>query len=487
MLTSLKRLSKHSAVYGVGHIVSRLVNFLLLPAYTNLLSKAEFGVYAVVYMYLAFMIIVYTFGLDAAFLRFFILSDDADRRRRIFSTAFWSVLLVGTSLTLLIYLFAETNSRIIISEGVYPHLFRWGSLVLLFDALAFLPFLYLRAEEKSGWFILVKLFNVLVNVGLNVYFVVILRWGVEGILVANVCASALTLLALSPILWRHIALVFDVGELKELLNFGLPYLPATLSVVSLELIDRALLERLAGLEVTGLYTAGVKLGIIMNLFVSAFRFAWHPFFLSTSKEAQAKEIFARVLTYFVLLGSLVFLIISFFVDDIVRFKMFGVTLFGEKYWESTQVVPVILLVYLVYGVYVNFVVGLHLEKKTKYFPIVTGFGLAVNVAANLILIPGLGMMGAAYAKLLAYVGMAVMVYFLARRLYAIPYEFARLTKLALLVGAAFFLGMKFNGTAEKFLLVLGFPVFLFAVGFFDRRELRGFRRLLGGAITGKVG
>ena len=486
MLQSLKRLTKHSAVYGVGHIVSRLVNFLLLPVYTNQIETEAFGVYAVVYMYLAFMTIIYTYGIDAAFLRFFILTDDEARRRRIFSTAFWAVALVGASLTCLIYVFAETNSRIIISEGVYPELFRLASLILLFDALAFLPFLYLRAEERSLQFVAVKLINVLVNVGLNIYFVVYLKKGVTGILLANAWASGITFLLLLPIVLRHVAFLFDLSELKELLAFGLPYLPATLSVVALDLVDRAILERLVGLEVTGIYTAGYKLGIIMNLFVAAFRFAWHPFFLSTSKQKDAQEIFARVMTYFLLLGSFMFLTVSFYVDDVVRFELFGVTLFGESYWAGTRVVPVVLLVYLLYGTYVNLTVGLHLEKKTKYFPIITGAGLVINVAANFALIPRLGMMGAAYAKLLAYAVMVVSVYVITRRFYPVPYEFGRLGKLALLVGLAFYVGSRFQGEAEpllKLLVLVSLPLLLLLIGFFERRELQGMRRLLSGAVS----
>ncbi|MFQ5640960.1 MAG: oligosaccharide flippase family protein [bacterium] len=474
MLSSLKRLAKHSAVYGLGHIVTRLVNFLLLPLYTNQLRVDEYGVSQVVYMYLGFMTIVYTFGIDAAFLRYFILSDNKEKRKHIFSTAFWAVAVAGAVFTLLIYLNPETNSRLVISQGVYPKFFRLAGFILLFDAMAFIPFLYLRAEEKSVHFVIVKFLNVIITVGLNIYFVVVLKKSVEGILLANVIASAATFVMLLPILIRQISFVFVWQEFKELLRFGLPYLPSTISVVALDVIDRTILERLVGLESTGIYSAGYKLGVFMNLFVAAFRFAWHPYFLSTSKQENAKEIFAKILTYFTLITSGIFLVISFFIDDIIRLNIFGVTLFGERYWESTRIVPFILLSYILYGMYVNFVVGIHLEKKTKYLPIITGLGAVVNIAANLLLIPKFDMMGAAYAKPIAYVAMTMAMYFFAQRYYRIPYEFSRLVKLAVVVTGLFYLGYYYHGAYSSLMksgLLLAFPLLLLVIGFFQRKEL----------------
>ncbi len=481
MLSSFKRLTKHSAVYGLGHIITRVVNFLLLPLYTNKLPTDEYGVSAVVFTYLALMTIVYTYGIDAAFLRFFILSDDKIQRRKIFSTAFWAVLIVAGSLTGIIYLKAATISNLIISEGEFPQLFRLGCWILLFDALAFLPFLFLRAEEKSVYFIVIKFVNVLINVGMNIWYIVYLQKGVEGIFLANAWASAITFFLLLPILFRQISFVFIWSALVELLKFGLPYLPSTLAVVLMQTFDRFILEKMAGLEVTGLYSAGYKLGIFMNLYVMAFRFAWHPFFLSTSKQENAKEIFSKILTYFTLLAAGIFLFISFFIDEIIRFRIFGLTIFGSAYWESTKVVPVILLAYLIYGMYVNFVVGIYIEKKTKYLPLISGAGAVVNIITNILLIPIFGMMGAAYASLMGFLVMAVMLYFFAQKFYTIPYEFGRLIKLALVVVALFSVGYYVKGSwmiFTKSLLVLGFPVILFLTGFFERRELDSIKKMV---------
>ena len=480
MLSSLKRLSKHSAVYGLGHIVTRVVNFLLLPLYTNKLSAAEFGASAVVYAFLAVMTIIYTYGIDAAFLRYFILNEDRERRKRVFSTAFWAILFVALTLTGIIYGQAEMISGFMIKEGLYANLIRLSSLILLFDALAFLPYLFLRAEEKSVAYTAVKFINVVINVGLNIYFIVYRGEGVEGIFLANVWASGLTFVLLCSILVKQVSFRFDLEDFKALAKFGLPFLPSALSVVLLDLIDRPLIERIAGLEATGIYNAGAKLGMIMALFVAAFRFAWHPFFLSTSKQEDAREIFAKVLTYFTTLTLGIFLFVSFFLDEIVSFKIGGISLIGEAFMAGTQVVPLILLSYVFYGMYVNFMVGIYLEEKTKYLPLITLVGATVNVLTNILLIPKIGIMGAGWARLAGHGVMCTMLYLFAQRFYKIDYEFGRLFKLSAVVAAVFYLGNSAHGSwehATKIGLLAGTPVFLYLTGFFERRELRTLRRM----------
>lgn len=486
MLSSIKRLTKHSAVYGVGHIISRVVNFLLLPLHTNLLSPADFGVSNLVFSVLAIMTIVYTFGLDAAFLRYFILSDDPKKRKDVFSTAFWSVLVFACFFTALLYLNAGAISRLVISEGDYSHLFRLTSLILLFDALAFLPLLFLRAEERSRHFVLMKFINVVINVAMNVVLLVYLRKGVEGIFWANLWASAITFVLVLPILIRNIEFRFLWPDFSELFKFGLPYVPAALSVVVLDLANRFILEKMAGLEVTGIFSAGYKLGIFMSLVVAAFRFAWPPFFLSTSKQENAKDIFSKVLTYFVFATAVIFLAISFFVNDLVRLSFFGWTIFGEDYWKGTVVTPVVLLSYVFYGMYVNFMVGIYIEKKTHYLPLITGAGAAVNVVANIILIRRFGMMGAAYASLLGYAVMAGLLHFYAQKFYAIKYEFGRILKLAVVAAAIFYAGYYLQGRwmmAVKLVLLLGFPAALYLSGFFERRELDALKRVVSGRFA----
>lgn len=478
MLSSLKRLTKHSSVYGIGHIVSRLVNVMLLPLYTNtnVLSQEDFGATQIVYPFIGVMTIIYTFGIDAAFLRYFIMSDDPDKRRRVFSTAFWSVVVGVSFFTACVYIFAEPIDAFWITGGNYARLFRYASFILAFDALAFLPFLFLRAEEKSMHYTTLKFMNVIINVLLNFYFILYRKMGADGMLLANLWASGLTFGMVLNILLKQVSFLFDKIELNALLRFGLPFLPAALSVVLLDLIDRPIIERFAGLEANGLYSANAKLGVFMALVVTAFRFAWHPFFLSTSKQENAKQIFSKVLTYFTLVIGTVFLAVSLFIEDIVRIT----SLVGPDYWSGLNVVPPILLSYVFYGIYVNFMVGIYLKEKTKYLPMITVSGMVVNIVCNMLLIPRIGIMGAAWARLAGHILMCAMLYFFARRFYAIKYEFGRLFKLALVIGALFYPGYFtwHTNVIAKSLLLLSMPLLLYILGFFEKRELETLKSVI---------
>ncbi len=477
---SLKRLAKHSVVYGIGHIVTRSLGFLLLPLYTNYLPAEEYGRAALVFTFLAFMNVFYTYGMDVAFLRHYVLQEDERERRRFFSTAYLSVSAVALLWTALIELFPNAISGLVFGGRSFPTLIILSGGILFFDALSAIPFILLRALEKSVQFTALKLLNVVVNLTANIILIVHFKKGVEGIFLAQVLTSFFTFLTITPILIRNFRFSFVPALEKMLLQFGLPYVPSGLAVIIMDLIDRVLLDRKLGDAVTGIYSAGYKLGMIMALFVAAFRFAWHPFFLSTSKQENAKAVFSKVLTYFSAGGALVFLTISLYIQDLVRVRILGKPIFGEQYWSSTVIVPVIMLSYLLYGVYVNFLVGIYLKKKTSYLPFVTGSGAIVNIGLNLLLIPLLGMMGSAWATFGAYFTMAVLLYWIAQKAYFISYEWARLAKIVLAATVVFFLprwAPALSGAWVKIFVLGLFPVLLALQGFFTREENRALKRV----------
>lgn len=483
---NIKRLFKHSAVYGVGHIVSRSINFLLLPLYTNILSRDDYGVVGVMFTYIAIAMILYTYGLDGAFFRFYIIEEDKQNRKRIFSTAFFTLVTTTIVSSGILFFSAEAIAQTVFSDTVkqlaidLPYLIRLASGILFFDSMTFLPFLLLRAEGRPGSFVFFKLFNVLINTGSNIILLGVLNFGVEGIFIANFIASVATFLLLTLNTIKHVGFTFSNSTLKELLAFGVFYIPSNFAFVIMDTIDRPLLERLAGIEATGLYNAGVKLGMFMSLFVAAFRFAWSPFFLSSSKAENAKATFSRVFTYVLFACFAVFLLLSFFIDNIVKFKILGHSLIGEEYWESTVVVPVIMLAYIFYAAYSNFLVGIYLEKKTKYLAYITLVGMFGNLIANYTLIPQLGIMGAAWARFVAYLIMAVALYVVAQRLYFIRYEWPRVIKLCIVVTIIFALGQNEfikSSILLKAGLLIAFPIVLLGIGFLERAEIDKMRQL----------
>ena len=487
MFESLKRLARHSAVYGVGHIITRLLSFLLLPLYTNFFPRADMGVATIMFTYLAILTVIYTYGLDSALLRFYILEEDNKKKRRIFATAFYTTLATGIIFSGFLFLHAHDVAMFIFSSDSWStglplaSIVRYGAAILFFDALAILQFLIFRAEEKSGLFILFKFLNVACNITLNIIYVAHLKRGVEGVFFSNVLASGFTFITLAPFILRKLSFVYSKTDLRALLAFGLPYMPSTLSVVIMDTIDRPLLERLAGVEVAGLYGTGAKLAVVMALLIAAFRFAWHPFFLSVSKQPDAKQVFSKVLTYVMLACGVLYLFVSLFVDDIVRIGIGNFTLFGERYWESTVVVPIIMLAYVLNAMYVNFIIGIYLDKKTRYLPFITGAGMAVNLLVNFLLIPSLGMLGAAWARVAAYVVMAAALYFTNQRLYPIKYEFLRILKMAVIIASLFFIAKWITVPWDflfRLVLFAAFPLLLWMSGFFQKAEIKKLRALL---------
>lgn len=479
MFDSLKRLTKHSVVYGLSLILARSISFLLLPLHTHVFVQEAYGVVNLGYAYLAVVGVLYNFGFDSAFLRYYLLSDEPTERSRIFSTAYHSITIIAAILSIAGWVAASALAQWQLGSTEYVYVMRLCSCILFFDALSTLPFLILRAEERSRAFAALKIFNVMINFAFNYFFIVRLNRGIAGVFEANLIASIFSVVTLGHLTIRHLGWQFRFSRFKELFAFGLPYVPSVLSVVIIDNISRVFLERYAGLATVGLFSAGYKLGMIMSLMVAAFRFAWQPFFLSTSKQQDAKNIFSRVLTYFTLVCSVIFLGMCFFVDDLVRFDFGGFRLLGTEYWESTVIVPPVLLAYFFLGAYTIFIVGVQIEKKTIYLPLVTGIGAAVNIAVNYALIPYFGMMGAAWAAVFAYLAMAASLYIVSQRLYSIEYEWVRIAKMIIVVAGLFAIdrifAIPFFGRVG---LLLAFPITLYILRFFNSSELARLKKLL---------
>jgi O-antigen/teichoic acid export membrane protein len=479
MLQSIKRLTKHSAVYGIGHIVSRSISFLLLPIHTNCLPPDQYGRATLLFSTLAILQVLFSYGLDVAFLRFFILGADRREKERVFSTSFWMIFVTGVFFSGILLLRPGFFSGIVFRSDRFASLIRLSAGICLADALRLLPFLTLRAEEKPVEFVLQNSFNIIMTLILNLVFVVRMRMGIEGIFWANLIASVLTLISTGRLFIRWLRPVFSKPVLGELLRFGIPYVPSTLAVVIMDQISRFFVDRMIGPAANGLFSAGAKFGMFMSLVVAAFRFAWHPFFLSAAKQEDAPRVFGRVLTYFAAVTGFLFLVFSLFIREIGGFSLFGFRLIGREYIPGLSIVPAILLAYVFYGAYANFVVGIYLKKKTGWLPFVTGAGALVAVAGNFILIPLFGIHGAAWSVTLAYAVMAVLLWAVNRKLYPIPYEWGRILKIAAVSAFLYALGaftpIGRPAWARVILLLLTVPA-LVAVRFFNEGEKRTIQR-----------
>ena len=418
---SIRTLGKQSLIYGIGTILTRIVTFLLLPLYTNVFTTEEYGIYALAYAFTGFVMIAYRYGMDSALMKYYI-DAEGENKKTYFTTIFSVQTFTSLIFSLVLFLAAGVLAPIFLG-GEHKQLMQFVTIILFLDALWMLPMLILRANEKPRQYISFSLLNVILTMVFNIYLVVFLKMGITGVLVGNIIASGTLLLATLPIIIRNFSFkAVSRSALQEVLKFGLPFFPAGIFTMVMELSDRYLLEWLADTAAVGLYSAGNKLGMFGLLLVMGFNMGWTPYFLKKGKDVDAPQTFARVSTYFLGLVGGFIVLISLWIDQLVQFRIGDATLFGEEFWPSTQVVPTILLGYYFFGFYVLQLPGVFMTKKTKWVPVFRGTGASLTVLVNILLIPVFGIIGAASAKAIAFFGMSAAILLFNQKHYPIPYR-----------------------------------------------------------------
>jgi O-antigen/teichoic acid export membrane protein len=476
MIEKIKELTKDTFIYGISTIVGRFLGFLLTPFYTNVFPPYENGVFSNIFAYIAFINIIYIYGMDAAFMKYYSVAEENDRKK-VFSTPF---LFVGfTSLIFSLFLYSFDHSFIGLMEipDKYSNLYFYVIFILLFDAVAIVPFANLRMKRKALKFTVIKVGNILINITLNFVLVLKFDYGIEAIFIANLTASIFSIVVLLPDIIKNLEFRLQKEILTKMIKFGIPYLPASLAAMTVQVIDRPIVLSLTNYETVGIYQANHKLGVFMMLFVSMFQYAWQPFFLTNAREENAKEIFSKILTLFLLAASVIWIVLTLFVDDFAKIEIFNkFHIIGSEFWSGLYIVPIILLAYLFNGIYVNFTAGIYIEEKTKYIPIVTGLGAVINIGLNFLLIPVVGIIGAALAALASYITMASGLFYFSQKFYAIKYEYKKIGKI---LGLIFFTGiiyyyLFFNSGLNifsKFILMIFFFASIILLKIIDKTEL----------------
>ena len=479
MLRDLKSLGRDTVIYGLSTVVGRLVNVFLLPIYTHYLAPGDYGVASTVFAYLAFLNVVYAYGMDLAFMRFSGRGKDGETGN--FSTPFFSVAATSILLSAAIYVFAGPVARLADVPPGLENVVKLSAWILALDAIAIVPFAELRLARRATAYAGIKTANIILNVALTYFFLGRLRLGVPGVFLAAMAASSATLTMLAPVVAKKLEFKFDRPLHKEMLHFGLPLIPAGIASMVVQVIDRPIMMRMSGDAAVGIYTANYKLGIFMQLIINMFDMAWRPFILPRAESPDVKRLIARVLTYFCAGSAVVVIAVSLFIRDVVALPLLGgKPLIHPDYWSGLPVVPWVLLAYFFNGVYYNFLTPVNLAKRNDLVAVATALGAIVNVAAILILLPRWGIVGAAAATLLAYVVMACVLYFLAQKVYPVDYEWARLTRVAAAFSASGALAWYFWDSPlwSRGLIVLTIPVILAASGFVAEDERAALRRRL---------
>ncbi len=497
MASRIRQLASETAVYGVSSIVGRLVNFLLFPLYSQVFLPDEYSPIIVLYAAFVFLNIVYQHGMESAYMKF--ASDSgvgADSgvpagRSPVFTAALLSIGSVMLLVTAAMLLFQKPFAALIGLGAGHLHLIGWAAAILALDALVIVPFADLRLRSRPWTFAGVRLANIAVNVGLNLWLILGLDMGVEAILMANTAASTITLLLLMPIIAGRFSWHVDVPLWKRLVAFGLPFVPGGLGYAMTERINIFFLERMdpATIQhlyadrftdpdlaaratelgpgvyteyIVGTYGGMIKLAVLMALFVQMFRYAWQPFFLQRQRDADVGALFGRVFFLVTWILGAVLLAVSFMADNIVALPLPGGRhLIAPSYWMGLHVIPVALLGYFFQGWYYHFSAGVYIREKTRWFLHATLAGSAVALLVNAVLVPVYGMMAAAWATTGAYATMALVLHALVRREYDVQYAWGRVSTL-LAIGAACFMAWSWipwiNGLLWELGLVAAYAV-----------------------------
>jgi O-antigen/teichoic acid export membrane protein len=470
----LRRLATTGAAYTAASIVSKLIAVALLPLYTRYLTPDDYGAAEVMFAAIVSVSIIIRLGLIESLLRFFYKEDeDPDR---VVATSFAALFWLATAAVAIAMPFAEPISELLLDEPA-ADLARIAIAGLWVSTMFEYLLTLFRLEERARAFFVTTMLSVVSAIGLTVILVVGAGEGPRGLLLGSYISGAAFVLGLIFLQRRRLSLWIDRALLRRLMRFGLPTMPAELSLYLLNFVDRIIIVRTVGLAEAGLYSLAVKFAQAVNVLVRGFQLAWPPLAYSIRDDGEARRAYAAVVTWFV--AGCAFVVTGMWLLSrwIVR------ALAAPEFFDSYEAIGLIATGVTLYALYMVLVVILGRTGRTEFnFP-ATAAALAANVALNLILVPSLGIVGAGIALVASYLVVLALMYGFTQRLFPVPYEWGRLARVVLVSTALVLLGELLLPTAGllgflgRSAVWLAYPLVLLASGFFTPGERRWFARL----------
>jgi len=485
-LNPFKKLLSDTAIYGVSSIVGRFLNWWLVPYYSFMFLPEEYGVVTNMYAYVAFLLVLLTYGMETSYFRF---ASKSQQPEKVYSTSMISLFFTTFSFVLLAAVFRSELAGLIQYPN-HPEYILWFAIILGIDAFTAIPFARLRLNNRPVKFAVIKLVNIGFNIGFNLFFislcprlisqnpesVVSLIYspdiGVGYVFISNLLASLVTLILLLPEIFR-ISLSFDKKVLQQMLSYGFPILIVGLTGMVNQNIDKVLIPFLVPAEQDpmfqlGIYGANYKLAVLMNMFIQAFRYAFEPFFFAREGSKDDPKVYAAILKYFVVFGLLIFLGMTLFIDVIK-------VIVDSQYHQGLKVVPIILMANLFYGMYFTLSLWYKLTDKTRFGAYMALTGAAITLGLNILLLPLMGYMGSAIAVFVCFLVMLVISYLLGQKHYPIPYNTKRIVSyfiVALILFSVSFFTRNYIPILKYFLHCVFVILFLLTVFKFEKSELR---------------
>ncbi|MFR9651072.1 MAG: oligosaccharide flippase family protein [Rikenellaceae bacterium] len=433
----LRKLAKHSAIYGVSTILGRLLSYLLTPYYTRMFSPSEYGVITDLYAMIPFVLVLLTFGMESSYFRFAAKAEDEAGKRRLYATTWGITTLLSSIFIVALLLFNQPISAAM--GAVYldsPLLLPLVGWVILFDVLTCVPFARLREQGKSGSYVVIKLLNIILQVGLAILFGInglfSSSFGVGWVVVANLVASVITFFLAGSVA-GFVLPRLDRRLTIPILIYSFPLLLSGVAGTATDFIDRQLIKYLTpvgAMAQLGIYGAVTKIAVVMTLFTQMYRLAAEPLFLANFKKDEFERSSAEAMKYYIIFTVAIFLGISLF-RDIFAFIV------GSEFREGLYILPVVLASNLLMGVWLNLSFWYKRSGDTRYGLYITLVGMVVSVGVNIVLIPIMGYFGAAIARLACESVMVLVSFTLSQRYSAVRYDLGRIGTYILLGGAIY--------------------------------------------------
>jgi O-antigen/teichoic acid export membrane protein len=474
----LQRLVSSLAAYQVADVVSKFIAVLLLPVYTRYISPSGYGIVELLGNGVILISIVIRFGIIEAFLRFYFADSDQERRDALVRRSVAFLLITSTVTAVALAVTAGPLSRLVLGYRDATT-FRIAVLGLWTFTNLELAYGLLRVDERIRTYAIASLTNVGLTITASVVLVVGLGDGARGLLIGNYGASTLVLLALWFSMRRRLLGPRRPGgeDLPRLLRFGLPTMPAEISVYALSIVDRYYILHTRGSSLVGLYSVAIKLAGSVAFIVRAFQYAWPPLAYSVTDDAEASRLYGLVTTYYVLVSGWVVAGLALLGRWVLRL------LAAHSYYGAYRALPWVALGWAMYGLWVVFlVIAGRAQVTRRNFPASIA-GLIANVVLIVALVPSLGIAGAGIALCGAYVVMLVVMHLLTRHAFRVAFEWRRLLQLTLVMGAVSAAGdllLPTHGAVGFFTRLAAFaviPLVLFLIGFSHPQELAQARRL----------
>ena len=472
MLEELKKLLKHTTIYGVGTILGKIVGFVMIPFYTHYLTPADYGTLELLDLSASLIGLVLTMWLNASIIRHYNDFNDPRERRQAVSTIFVLALAIGIVVAVLGFLFSRPLSNLILSGPRFYFYVELEAVLFLVNSAYVVCLSYMRARQLSALVVGSSLISLVLSLFLNIYFIGVRHVGVVGVLYSSLLSGTFITVLLAAYTIRHVGLAISFSKLRAIVVFGAPLMVTSATGFVVNFSDRFFLRHFSTLATVGVYALGYKFGFMLSLLVvQPFDMIWQARLYDIGKQDKTGKTFARLFEYYCFVLVVAALGLSLVIKELLSVISPG------DFHTAYKVVPIIALAYVFQGANRFFLAGTYIAKRTLPLGAVGLACAAANIGLNLLWIPRFGMLGAAWSTLFSFFLMSSLAWYVSQRVYPIPYVFSRV---AMLIGLAtlLYLASTLVGFPSLLLQIFvklsflaAFPVVLYMLGFFSKGEI----------------